>query len=282
MKRVLAGLDGRVGSRRAVEWAAAVASATRAELHVIYAFRPGIAEGPAKCHAELLAAREADVASWLGEVDDVSVTIEALCGDARPLIRDLAAQREVDLLVVGRQGTSGKPGFLHLGSVAEYLGHHATVPLAVIPAESSARLERFVLGVNGSGDSLAAARWCAPLAAATRSTVWAVCAPEALLRWAPEGAPMGWVANTQHNLIEDWTVDLARAGVVVKPVAVAYLHPADALLATASDVGAELVVVGMRGLGGFPGLRAGGVALRVLHEATIPIVLVPGRRGPSS
>jgi nucleotide-binding universal stress UspA family protein len=282
MKRVLAGLDARVGSRRAFEWAAAVTSATGAELLVMNAFRPGKAGVPAGCYAELLAEREAEVASWLGEVGEVSVSIEVLGGDPRPLLRDLAAEREVDLLVVGRQGTSAEPGFLHLGSVAEYLGHHATVPLAVIPAEGPARLERFVLGVNGSDDSMAAARWLVPLAAATRSTVWAVCAPELLLRWAPEGTPLGWVEDTQHNLIEDWTVDLARAGVVVKPVAVPYLHPADALLGTASDVGAELVVVGMRGLGGFPGLRAGGVALRVLHRATIPIVLVPGRPEPSS
>jgi nucleotide-binding universal stress UspA family protein len=274
MKRVLAGLDASVGSRRALQWAVAVASATGAELVVMNAFRPG--------KAEMLAEREAEVASWLGDVGEVSLSIEVLGGDPRLLLRDLAAEREVDLLVVGRLGTSGGPGFLHLGSVAEYLGHHAAVPLAVIPAEGPARLERFVVGVNGSDDSVAAARWCAPLAAATRSTVWAVCAPGPFLRWAPEGTPAGWVEDTEHNIIEDWTVDLARVGVAVKPVAVPYLHPADALLDISSDVGAELVVVGMRGLGGFPGLRAGGVALRVLHRATIPVVLVPGSPGASS
>ncbi len=41
---------------------------------------------------------------------------------------------------------------------------------------------------------------------------------------------------------------------------------------------AGLLVVGSRGVGGITGLRLGTTALKVLHRAQIPVLMVPGRR----
>lgn len=43
--------------------------------------------------------------------------------------------------------------------------------------------------------------------------------------------------------------------------------------------GADLLVVGSRGLGGFRGLMLGSVGQQVAHHAACPVVIVPHRRG---
>jgi nucleotide-binding universal stress UspA family protein len=62
--------------------------------------------------------------------------------------------------------------------------------------------------------------------------------------------------------------------VTVHAEAVEGLHPATALLQTAEQRHADLVVVGAHGVGGL-GMRAGGVAVKVAHHAEIPVVVVP-------
>jgi nucleotide-binding universal stress UspA family protein len=51
---------------------------------------------------------------------------------------------------------------------------------------------------------------------------------------------------------------------------------AQALIDASTD--ADLVVVGMRGGGGFPQLRIGGVSSQVIHHAKCPVVVVPYAR----
>jgi nucleotide-binding universal stress UspA family protein len=68
---------------------------------------------------------------------------------------------------------------------------------------------------------------------------------------------------------------LASAGVAVDTVVEEELHPADGLLGAVDDHDGDLLVVGARGARGFVGLRAGGVAMKVLHRAGVPIVLIP-------
>jgi nucleotide-binding universal stress UspA family protein len=62
-------------------------------------------------------------------------------------------------------------------------------------------------------------------------------------------------------------------GVDVEPVTIND-RPASGLLE--GSRGADLVVVGSRGHGGFAGLRLGSVSTQVAHHSSIPVVIVPG------
>ena len=54
-------------------------------------------------------------------------------------------------------------------------------------------------------------------------------------------------------------------------------HPADVLVRTAT--GADLLVVGSRGHGGFAGMLLGSVSSHAVHHAVCPVLVVRGGSG---
>jgi nucleotide-binding universal stress UspA family protein len=52
--------------------------------------------------------------------------------------------------------------------------------------------------------------------------------------------------------------------------------PVLALLQAATDAAADLIVVGRRGSGGFPGLLLGSTSHELTAHAHLPVVVVPG------
>ena len=69
----------------------------------------------------------------------------------------------------------------------------------------------------------------------------------------------------------------STAGVSVTPL-LHQGHPANVLVAEAH--GADLLVVGSRGLGGFKGLLLGSVSQQCAHHATCPVAIVPNGSRP--
>jgi nucleotide-binding universal stress UspA family protein len=134
---------------------------------------------------------------------------------------------------------------------------------------------RIIAGIDGSSGADAALRWAAG---------------EADIRDAELVALMAWGYLDQHpvpghegfdpsygqgDAEEAATEYVARAlGSPHRPVTVQAVCdlPARALLEAAA--GADLLVMGARGVGGFRGLLVGSVTQRCLNETTIPLVLV--------
>lgn len=280
MKRIVVGTDGSAGATNAMRWAARLAARHGAEVVVMTGLVPTDAELPPRRLLALLAEREAELAVWseAARLGDVAVRTVVERGDPRPGILAVADREQADLIVVGRVGRSAGPGLFHFGSVAEWLAHHSDLPVAVVGGAVNLVTRSVLVGVDGSDGSLAAVRWVREMCGdADVRVVAASVEPHLELDWTPADNQDDWRHVLVAKIRNRYATELADAGVELEALALAGLNVADLLLEGARDERVDLVVVGTRGLGGFSGLRIGGVALKVLHRADRPVVFVPSQ-----
>jgi nucleotide-binding universal stress UspA family protein len=274
------GVDDATGSEVLVGWAARMAARTGAELIVVTCWFPPDEDPGRAEHDRRLQGRRDRIDSLAHEsvaALDVQARAEVFEDDPRLVLPQVAEAEAADLIVVGRLGAAGEePGILHLGSVGEYLAHTVDRPLAVVPSDRASDPTRtVVVGADGSEGSSAAVEWCAQLAGLDETSAVAVNVEAPGTQASREGSPDDWLHYVEEQQLKEWVAPLEQAMGPVERVAVRHRRPADALLATARDRNADLIVIGSRGAGGFSHLRLGGTALRVLHRADLPAVLVP-------
>jgi nucleotide-binding universal stress UspA family protein len=138
---------------------------------------------------------------------------------------------------------------------------------------------RIVVGVDGSASSKAALAWAARQARLTSATV------EAIIAWeypATYGYTMPTAPEINYNYEEiaaevtaDAIAEVCGRGKPVKIVSRVVEGNAAQLLLDAS-AGAELLVVGSRGHGGFFEALLGSVGQHCVHHATCPVVVIRG------
>ena len=132
---------------------------------------------------------------------------------------------------------------------------------------------RLVVGVDGSEPSEAALRWAARFLASNGGRIDAVIAWH-LPPWAV-GDP-AWHPDQDAEKVLTETVD-AVFGTEWPPgtrLIVREGNPAKVLLEESK--GAELLVVGSRGHGGFAGLLLGSVSAKCAEHGTCPVLVVHG------
>ncbi|HET9442487.1 MAG TPA: universal stress protein [Acidimicrobiales bacterium] len=137
-------------------------------------------------------------------------------------------------------------------------------------------LRRIVVGVDGSDNAAVAVAWAASLAAATGAEVVAVHALGLLDHLGP-GDPV--LAQPHRDEIglefeKAWCAPLDEPGVACRKV-MRDGPPADVLLAEADEVGADLIVVGSRGVGTVAELVLGSTSTQVARRSTRPVTIVP-------
>lgn len=133
--------------------------------------------------------------------------------------------------------------------------------------------ERIVVGVDGSSASIDALKWAIRQSSLTGATVEAVISWQFPMAYGgyPGGAGVDWPANAQTVL--DTAVDEAvgsQADQISRQVVRG--HPAQVLLDAAA--GADLLVVGSRGHGGFAGMLLGSVSEHVAAHAPCPVLVI--------
>lgn len=136
--------------------------------------------------------------------------------------------------------------------------------------------ETFVVGVDGSKESLDAVRWAAELGRSCGATVRAVLVWSLLAQPHAGGEPFDPAYREDDALAElDRFLDKAVGdGKAVIERAAPCDLPVDGLLDAAR--GADLLVVGARGLGGFKGLLLGSVSRKLLERSPAPVAVVRG------
>lgn len=140
-----------------------------------------------------------------------------------------------------------------------------------------------LVGLDGSADSHEAVRWAAGLARSLDAEVVAVHALGLLDQLEPGGP----VVPTQPHRSEiaeraqgTWSQPLAEAGVPHRVV----LHdgnPVDVVLDLADEAGADVIVLGSRGIGGSPALLLGSTSTQVAQHARCPVMIVPSSERPA-
>lgn len=140
-------------------------------------------------------------------------------------------------------------------------------------------MERIVVGVDGSETSRAALQWAIEEAKRHGSSVEAVHAWHDVYIGSAYPFAAGMVDpkiyRDSGERILNAAVDAEDESGLATPVHRVLVNdsPAHALLESAK--GADLIVIGSRGRGGFTGLLLGSVSQQVVHHASCPVVVVP-------
>ena len=289
MAEIVVGVDGSDHSAAALRWAAREADLRGHDLVAVLVwdlFNQHHADGTHRFDPEYGtdqadAALAAAVEAALGADAAATVVRRVVCDLPAPGL--LSAADDADLLVVGARGVGGFRGLL-LGSVSQQCLHHARIPIAIVRADSpeAGGRERVVVGVDGSEPSEAALRWALDEGAAHKAVVQVVHAWETPVIYGPvggvSGSEMGGIESGAHRLVDDMIERLGeKAASVEVERTVVPGGPASSLLDAAE--GADLVVVGRRGLGGFGRLLLGSVSEHVARHAPCPVVVVPTAAG---
>lgn len=139
---------------------------------------------------------------------------------------------------------------------------------AMTPTDDTPDISLVLVGVDGSDNSRRALSWAANLAARVDAEVLAIHA-------------LGLLDQLTHDgVIEDfetrWCAALDEIGVRNRRELVDG-PPSMTLLRTADQEPVDLIVVGSRGVGGFPELQLGSTSLQVIQHAPVPVTVVPPR-----
>lgn len=138
-------------------------------------------------------------------------------------------------------------------------------------------MKRIVVGVDGSKSAHDALRWAVEEAQARGAAI------EVVHAWLPVplGNPFGLAAidpapfEASAGAVLDAALDDVDTSGLAEPVTrTLRCGGASSVILDAAE-GADLVVVGSRGLGGFRGLLLGSVGQQVVPHAPCPVVVVP-------
>ena len=141
--RIVVGVDGSDGARRALEWAVGEARLRGARLLAIHTWHlPPLVTGsgpfdpPSALDADTLERVETSAHELLerelAAADTSGVEVDKLVEARNPADALLDAARDAGLLVVGTRGHGGFSGLL-LGSVSQQVSHHAPCPDVIVP-----------------------------------------------------------------------------------------------------------------------------------------------------
>lgn len=283
---VVVGVDGSPSSLAAVEAAVFEAHLRGVGLRVVHAFiwpamhvppspSPlGPPEGGLRTMVEDMMAEAVEHARAV--TPDVEVTHAVVAGE--PLTVLEVESRAAGLIVVGSRGSGGFVGVL-LGSTAVHLAAHARCPVMVVRGRPDPAGPALV-AVDGSSAGRAAMEFA--FAEASMRGVELV-ALHAWSTWTDRGDeshgqglhPVGDPDRTRDEeraLTEAVSVSAGRYPQVVVHRRLVHGRTRPTLIE--ASAGAQLLVVGARGLGGFAGLLLGSVSQAVLHHAQCPVTVV--------
>lgn len=282
---VVVGVDGSEPSIVAVEAAAREARLRGAHLRVVHAFTPPALRFPLPKPEDVHAAAAemlSEAAACARVVEPgLEVTTDLMTGE--PLAVLVAESHNAELVVVGHRGRGAFVGLL-AGSTGVQLAAHAHCPVLVVRDRWDPE-GRVVVGVDGSRAGEAAVDFAFAEASLRRVgvlalhawTPWNVQVPPPEDPAMPYAAQPGELAAQEERVLAEALTGRQErypdVAVERRPVRG---ETRETLIE--ASAGAQLIVVGTRGRGGFTGLLLGSVSHALLHHAHCTVAVVPDGR----
>ncbi len=282
---VLVCVDGSGPSDAAVVWGIREAIAHRLPVTLMHAVPPVVVGWPVgQLYAEMpgwqhddaqrvIDRAHAALTAGLGGAEPPEIRTETVYSSVLPALID--ASSDAWMVVAGTQGL-GALGRLLLGSVAMGLAHHAHCPVAVVrqdPDVTPDPAAPVLLGIDGSPASEAATALA--FDEASRRGVELV----AMHVWSDVGVfpalGMDWRERESegHEILGERLAGWHEQYPDVAVQRLVYCDKPAHWLITESER-AQLVVVGSRGRGGFPGMQLGSVSSALVQSAKAPVIVV--------
>jgi nucleotide-binding universal stress UspA family protein len=278
--RVLVGTDGSPDAVRAADWLARFPLPAESQILVVSVLPhlgPRAPEHQNALHAQ---ARQVVEDARL-KLAPAAVDVRLLEGAVRERLLQTAEEWNADLIVLGARGLSGVERAL-LGSVSLSVAREARCAVMIVKGAAKA-LQRVVVGLDGSEHSRHALSFMAslPLAADTELLLVGVAEKTHFPRSAP-----GLVADQlqafiaeideekktqKQQILVDAENTLNRRGRVELRAVVG--NPPDEIVAVAKTTGAQLIVLGSRGLGRLQRLVLGSVSESVLLQSECTVMI---------
>lgn len=267
LTRILAGTDGSERATESVRQAARLAASFGADLILAYVID---SDRPHDDDVESDAERTLEAASAVARSLDVEPEALILSGDPGKTLVEHAEMDGVDLLCVGPDaGLLG--GAIRVGRIAAHVLREARCSVLVARHAGPDFPKRIGCGVDGSQGSVDTALAAAALAAATGAEL-------RLVHVVPvfRGDNAEWTLDSDEASPPELEPSVAAAsshGVIpIREMAMG--RPERALVITAERDGADLVVVGHRGVHGVRRVLLGSVSEHVAHHASCSVIVV--------
>ncbi len=280
--KILLATDGSKDAWLATNTAIGLAMVTGSELHVVNVgvVAPTLLKPldvkPARVEQEARRLLDEEVKN-IEKVGGTVARSHLRMGDTAQEIVDLAQEHKAGLIAVGSRGTSRIKRAL-IGSVSDSVVRHAQCPVMVVRWKPLIFPARILVATDGSEEATLAAKAAAELAQRTYSELHIVSVADAYSSYyyvqqiglgddLPQRAQD--VLDNQVKEIEQSGREVARTH-----VRVSQRHPSDEIVRVAEETGADLVVMGSRGLGGIKRALMGSVSDSVVRHAHCPVLVV--------
>jgi nucleotide-binding universal stress UspA family protein len=207
-------------------------------------------------------------------------------GEAAKEIVEVAEELGVGLVVLGNRG-HGRIRRALMGSVSMGVLRHAHCSVLIVRGhgpeqERESLLGKILVAIDGSEGACKAAQVAAEVANATGSEVHLVYAMQEE-RYKPHLGPEMWegweegfehAKRSAHSWVEQEAERLRGEGTEAVKSHLLIGRPDAAIVWSAEELGAGLVVVGSRGLGGISRALIGSVSDSVVRHAHCPVMVI--------
>jgi nucleotide-binding universal stress UspA family protein len=303
LHKIVVPVDFSIHARRALDEAIGLARKYGAELHLVhcYPLMPTLelygVQMPPSMDLEVRQAARRRMAEWRDSVRAAGLAAEQHLSADLPSakILELSGKIGADLIVIGSRGLSGLERWL-LGSVAERTVRMAPCPVLTVSAPDTA--DGTTLDANPGGKEIAAKQIQKILLPVDFSDCSQRAFDEAVGLAKDFGAELHLLhcyqlhrrmvapygieipESLEHDVrmaalrrLSDWREKATAHGIRVREHISAHF-PSDEIPAMAARIGANLIVMGTRGLTGLKHVLLGSVAERTMRAAPCPVLTV--------